>query len=377
MGSMKVRSWILVCRTVVLVLMVVSAWSFAAAGDTEKKFRLGLAIGGLNAQDEILSEAGHVHTFVDEDELRVGRYFDPRNENAVFGRLEIQPGYIATLSGQYGFNRWFILEGSVGYQLTDVGDVEVQAQTPVAPPENTQLERYNFLIRRITAGELTRIPIQLTAIAHFRPHANFDPYAGIGIGYTVIGFEPYDEFNQLSINMDSSRGAQQRLTFIEYGSESGIADWGDNEDLIGAHVDARDTFEWHLAGGAEYSFKRKWSAFVELRYSFASRELSIGFNGSDSLGISVPQYVEYYTPEAGELIYGPVEVTNGGLIDWGQFIPEEGAPPETDCSDPNQRENCRYDPTPDGELEIGYYYVQGGSVKYDAVSLQFGFRYAF
>jgi outer membrane protein W len=374
---MKVRSRILVCRTVVLFLLAVSAWSFAAAGDTEKKFRLGLAIGGLNAQDEILSEAGHRYTLVDEDELRVGRYIDPRNEDAVFGRLEIQPGYIATLSGQYGFNRWFILEGSVGYQLTDVGDVEVQAQTPVAPPLNTQLERYNFLIRRITAGELTRIPIQLTAIAHFRPHANFDPYAGIGIGYTVIGFEPYDEFNQLSMNMDASRGEQQRLIFSEFGGESGIASWGENEDLIGAHVDARDTFEWHLTGGAEYSFKRKWSAFVELRYGFASRELSIGFNGDESLGISVPQLVDYYDPDAEEPIFGPVLVTNGGLLDWGSFIPKEGAPGDTDCSDPNDREDCRHDPTPDGELEIGQYYVQGGTVKYDAVSLQFGFRYAF
>ncbi len=374
---MKVRSRILVCRTFVLVLLVVSAWSFAAAGDTEKKFRLGLAIGGLNAQDEILSEAGHRYTLVDESEVRVGRYIDPRNENAVFGKLEIKPGYIATLSGQYGFNRWFILEGSVGYQLTDVGDVEVQAHTRVAPPLNTQLERYNFLIRRIAVGELTRIPIHLTAIAHFRPHANFDPYAGIGVGYSLIGFEPYDEFNELSMNMDASRGEQQQLSFEPYSSESGISAWGENQDLTGASVDARDTFEWHLMGGAEYSFKRKWSAFVELRYSFASRELSIGFNGSDSLGISVPQYVDFYDPDAEEPVYGPVLITNGGLIDWGQFVPKEGAPEETDCSDPNDRENCMHDPTPDGELETGYYYVQGGSIRYDAVSLTFGFRYAF
>ena len=60
-------------------------------------------------------------------------------------------------------------------------------------------------------------------------------------------------------------------------------------DLGGATVDARDTFEWHLAGGAELTFKRKWSVFVDLRWTFASRTLHIGFNGGDDLGVPVPQ----------------------------------------------------------------------------------------
>jgi outer membrane protein W len=357
-----------------MFLLAVVAWSSAAATDMEKKFRIGLAVGGLNAQDEILSDAGQRLTLVDEDEQYVGRFIDPRNENAVFGRLEIEPNFLATLSAQYGFNKWFILEGSVGYQKTDVGDVEVQAQVAIAPPEDTQIERYNFLIRRVTAGDLTRVPIHLTAIAHFRPHANFDPYAGVGIGYSIIGFDPSAEFDALSSNMDSSRGEQQRLTFVEYGNASGIATYGENEDLVGASVEAQDTFEWHLTGGAEYTFKRKWSAFLELRYTFSSRELTIGFNGGENLGISVPQLLDYFDPEA-EYLYGPVLVTDHGLIDWGSSVPKPGAPEGTEC--PQDRENCRYDPTPDGQLETGYYYVQGGSVSYSAVSLQFGFRYAF
>jgi hypothetical protein len=353
--------------------MAAIAWSSVPAGEMEKKFRLGFSVGGMNAQSDVLSDAGNVLTLVDDQQLFEHRFADPRNESGIFSALEIKAGPIATLSAQYGVNSWFLIEASVGYQKTDLGNAEVQAQLNIFPPPDPTIQRHNYLIRRVKVGDLTRIPIQVSALAHFRPHANFDPYCGIGIGYSVIGFDPSSAFNELSRNMDASRGSQLRLTYADFG-DGVMVPWGDNVDLVGATVDARDTFEWHLAGGAELAFKRKWSAFIDLRYLFGSRDVKVGFNNGKDLGIAVPNLVDYFDPEA-TYLYGAVAISDGGLIDFGRLIPGEDAEPGTDCSeDPF---DCVFDPTPDGELDLGRYYVQGGSMKYDAISAQVGIRLTF
>jgi hypothetical protein len=375
MGSKTVISRISVCRAFVLLVLAAVAWSSAAAGETEKKFRLGFAIGGLNAQDEILSDAGNQLTLVDDQLQYEHRFMDPRNENGIFSPLEIKPGGIATLYAQYGVNSWFLIEASVGYQKTDLGNAEVQAQINIYPPPDPEIERHNYLVERVRVGDLERIPIQLTALAHFRPHANFDPYCGIGIGYSVIGFEPAPEFDDLSRNLDASRGSQLRLTYADYG-DGVMVPYGDNIDLLGATVDARDTFEWHLAGGAELAFKRKWSAFVDFRYLFGSRDVSIGFNGGKDLGIAVPNLVDYFDPER-TYVQGAVQITDGGILDLGQQIDRVDLPEGVECFDVYGQDDRCFITVPDGELDLGRYYIQGGRLKYDAVSLQVGVRVTF
>ena len=58
-----------------------------------------------------------------------------------------------------------------------------------------------------TVGELERVPIQITALARFRPRASFNPYFGAGIGYSILGFDPDPAFDELSLNMDQSTRA--------------------------------------------------------------------------------------------------------------------------------------------------------------------------
>jgi hypothetical protein len=58
-------------------------------------------------------------------------------------------------------------------------------------------------------------------------------------------------------------------------------------------------------------------------------------------------------------------------------VPIAGAPPGTDCSDPEQKEYCTNVFEPDGQLDPGFYYAQGGTFKYDAFSMQVGIRYTF
>ena len=356
------------------VILLLSVASAARAEDVEKKFRVGLAVGGYNTQDEVRSNAANRLILVDEQRTPTAVYIDPRNDDASIGDLKIEPGFRATLSASYAVNPILVLEGAVGYQKSDVGDIEVQAWFDERLLDEN--EEYHFDVYRVPAGSMTQIPIQLSAFARFRPKANLNPYIGGGAGYVIVGFDSSSELDQLSINMDQAIGALAPLA----NSINGVLapdrpSASDLADLSGAHVDARDTFAWHLAGGMEYSFKRKWAAFADLRYVFASRALRIGFNGGESLGLTVPQRTEDENSAFATQSYGPMDLPNGGLIDGGRIAPLPTAAPGTDCAVTPQF--CAFSFQPDGVTDPGLYYVQGGTVKYGGVSLQVGLRYTF
>lgn len=379
MGSEKVSTRSTVGRSLVWLVLVACASSAALAEDVEKKFRIGFGVGGYNTTDDISSDAANVLQLVDDNQVFSRVFIDPRDDSAVFGNLGINSGTVATLSAQYALTKIFLIEASVGYGKYDVGDAEIQAQYGLI--DIPDMEEFNFEWYRIPVGQMERVPLQFTALARFRPRASFNPYVGAGVGYSFIGFEPSDEFNQLSLNLDSSLGGQSRLTEATWGGASLSAPSANAiGPLTGATVDARDTFEWHLAGGAELSFKRRWSVYVDLRWVFGSRSMEIGFNGSDYLGIAVPQLTDFESSPVATAIFGAIQVTTGGLIDGGslQVRPKQGEPPETDCVETPQNCETFFDPTqPDGVPDTGYYYAQGGSVDYGGVSMQFGVRYTF
>ncbi|MDH3629412.1 MAG: outer membrane beta-barrel protein [Acidobacteriota bacterium] len=367
---MKVRHQL--GRVAVCIVVLFSMIGIAAAEDVEKKWRLGVALGGMNGLDTIDSDAGNVFSILDDRLERVNIFVDPRNDSAVFNDLDLSPSGVSTLYAQYAATKIFMVEASIGYQKTNLGTVELQAQ--FNDVEIPLQEPFNFAIFQIDAGDVERIPIQLTAMARFRPRASFNPYVGIGMGYSLIGYDPSAEFNELSRNMDASRGAQAQVTSA-FNTQPQLQSIGAVQDLSGATVDARDTWEWHLAAGAELSVKRSWTLFVDLRVIQSSRGISVSFNDSGDFGIAVPNLTDSEDSVAANQDYGPMRVSRGGLIDGGSLQPGPNAPPGTDCvASPSQ---CTFLPVPDGELDLGFYYVQGGEVKYDAASIQFGVRYTF
>jgi opacity protein-like surface antigen len=357
-----------------LVLLALPA--AVRAEDVEKKFRISVAAGFYNTQDEVRSPSANTLVLTNPNDEPVAVFIDPRNDNAAIGELTIEPAPRVTLSGSYAFNRFFVLEAAAGYQKSDVGDIEVQANFNGRILDEN--EEYHFDVFPVTAGAMTQIPLQLTALARFRPKANLNPYLGGGIGYTVVGFDSDPELDQLSLRMDRAVGALAPLSNSINGAVAPSIPSADQlKDLTGAHVDARDTFEWHLAGGMEYSFQRKWAAFLDARYIFASRSFSIGFNGAQSLGLTVPQRTEHVDTIFATQLFGPYYLPNGALVDAGRIGPLPNAPQDTDCSVPTNAGLCGFVFQPDGVTDPGMYYVQGGTIKYGGISLQVGVRYTF
>ena len=135
---------------------------------------------------------------------------DPRNDSGVFGSLDIKSGPMASLNVQYGISKLFVVEGSIAYSKADLGDVALDVAFFGNPPPILEIP-FNFTSFRVPVGDLTQVPIQLTALARFRPRASFNPYFGAGIGYIIQGVSLTDEFNELSYNMDAARGTQMRV----------------------------------------------------------------------------------------------------------------------------------------------------------------------
>ena len=402
----------------VLALVTAATFTSTFAGDLTRKWRVSLSggvppIGGFNAQDEIGSAAGNLLLIVPECQQTntcvaggptiAEAFRDPRDPDSVFGALEIKSMSTATLAVQYGVNKNLLLEGSIGYQQADVGDVEIGVQFQGNGSVDPNIERFNFIAHRIPAGELEIMPISVTAMAHFRPRATLDPYLGAGVGYWVIGFDIDPQLDELSRAMDAARGSQEVLTpfFCVSGCQESLLSGGVKLDLEGASLDARDSFEWHLVGGAEITFKKRWSAFLDLRWVDVSRSFTIGFNGGAELGSSVPNFQDFDNSVNASTIYGPVNIGNcfkdpagdtngelitcsgGGLLDLGRvvLVKSEDAAGNVDCTDPFDVATlgCEVDFVfePDGLLDPGDYYVRGGTIDYDGLALQFGIRFTF
>jgi len=307
----------------------------AAAEDVEKRFRLSLAVGGYQAQDEVGNDSANVLTILNDQGEIIARFIDPRDDAAVSGNFEIQPGSIATLAWQYAFTRFFLLEGSVGYNANDVGEIEVN---------NIGDGAFRF-----SAGRLTRLPVQLTGLWRFRPDKKLSPYVGAGVGYSFVEFDASEELIELSENMEMSMAKQARLLRSDRGGVIVIDNTVPFVQMTGATVQAPDAWEWHVAGGAELSFARRWSVLFELRYSRASEAFHLQFDGEDSLGVSVPQGQAQEESDLAEGIYGPLFIFPGGLLDLDD----------------------------DGEVDQGMYYVTGGELRYDGIAAVIGVRYTF
>jgi hypothetical protein len=348
--------------------------TISRAEEVDKKFRLGVSLGGFSTADEVKSASANRRTLFEQDGSLDDRIFDPRNDSAAFSSFGIQSQLSGEISASYAFTRLFYVEGSVGYRRGDVGNVEVQAQfSGVQPPIN---QDFDFNIFNYDAGTMSQIPVQLTTGIRFRPKSSFNPYICVGIGYMFNSYEPSDEIDQLSRALSSSTGGFSRLQGTEFGTET-LGGPESVASLTGIVANVPDAPEWHFGGGLEYTFKNRWALFVDARYFTYSGRFGLTVNGSDELGVSVPSDRRYTADPDAFGPFGAYSIISGGLVDGGKWVPNVGAPAETVCT-PENHLNCFFTRAEvDGIPDPGYYYVHTGKIRWDGLSLQFGFKYTF
>lgn len=342
------------------------------AEEIEKKFRIGFSIGSQSTTDQLHSPSANRRTLIEPNGEPFDAIFDPRNDSSAISDFGIETQYGGVLSASYAFTRNWYVEGSAGYRRGDVGNVEVQAQFDGAPLPT--LQRFGFRIFNLSGGTLTQIPVQFTAGYRFRPKAAFNPYVCAGIGYVFNSFSPSDEIDELSRNLSGAVGGFAAIDGTARQGESFSAPT-EYKNLSGITVDAPDAPEWHAGGGFEFTVKSKWAIFVDARYTVFSGRFSMKVNGGDELGVSVPADQVLTTDPGAFGPFGAVLISTGGLLDGGSLVPTVSAPPGTDCA--VTPANCELTGPKDGINDPGYYYVHAGTIRYDAASIQIGFKFTF
>lgn len=332
--------------------IVILAGLFAGssfAEDIEKKWQLSFSLNNYSTEDQIRSDADNRAFYVDATETVLSVGVDPRPDAAATNVNQIEDAFLLNVAGSYAFNSWFLLEVRVGYSKADVGDLEVMALFDNDPEAQFLFdERGEFLFRwySLDVGELTRVPLQLTPIIRFRPKSNFNPYIGAGVGYIFTEFNSSSQMDAFSSNIDHAVGAFLSATY-----PGGAIPANKYHDLGPATVETPDSWEWHLLGGLEYTFKKHWAVFFDAQYVFATDNMSIKVDGVEKFGIGFPDGTVDITE--GIIIPGPIgqpyRILTGGGIDF------DG----------------------DGVADSGSYYVQGGKIKYGGFSLGIGLKYTF
>jgi opacity protein-like surface antigen len=349
-------------------LLVIGA-SGAQAEEIENKFRISLGVGGYSITDQAHSPSANVRTLLNTDGTLNSFLFDPRNDSGAFSDFGLEPQKGAIVSVSYGLSRLWFVEASAGYRRGNVGNIEVQANFDGVI--GTAEQPFPFTIFNYNGGTMTQIPVQVTAGIRFRPKASFNPYLAAGFGYDFNSFKPSDDLNTLSVRLDRSVGALLLVT-----PNGGFGALGPSESLSGITVHAPSAPEWHFGGGLEYTVARHWALYLDARYTVYSGKFSMTVNGSNELGISVPADQRFITDPGAFGPFGPIQISKGGLIDAGSFVPAPGFP-DAICTPTNHSTNCVFTGPPDGVLDLGRYYVHAGSVRYDNASYQLGFRYTF
>lgn len=352
--------------------LVLASTTASRAEEVQKKFRLAFSVGGYHTTDQVHSTSGNRRTLFRPNGELDDQIYDPRNDSGALSDFGIEPELAGVLSASYAFNRLWYLEASAGYRRGTVGNVEVQAQFTGVPIPVTQ--RFNFAIFNLDGGTITQVPVQVTTGIRFRPKAAFNPFIGIGVGYTFNSYKTSDELNELSRNLDQATGGFARLGGTLFSGET-FGGPTTTTNLKGITVDVPDAPEWHFGGGFEYSFKSRWVVFVDARYSVYSGKMAMTVNGSDELGISVPSDRRFTTDPDAFGPFGAFLISDGGLIDGGSYVPLGTAPEGTDCA--VSTINCEFTGPKDGVTDPGYYYVHAGKVRYDGASLQIGIKFTF
>jgi opacity protein-like surface antigen len=341
----------------------------ARAEEIEKRFRIGFAIGGYSISDEQHSTSANVRTILKENGEFDSFFQDPRNDQGAFSDFGLEPQAGVMLSATYAFTRMWYLEGSAGIRRGTVGNVELQAQFFNAV--TTVEQPFNFTVFNFEAGTIRQVPIELTAGVRFRPKAAFNPFVCGGVGYTINSFEPSDELNELSVDLDRSVGGFRSINVSGGTFNQALP----AVNLSGITVDVPNAPEWHLGGGFEYTFASHWAFVFDSRYTVYSGKFKMTVNNSNELGISVPSDQRFKTDPDAFGPFGGIEISSGGLVDGGSLRPAPGFP-NADCAAITPV-NCEFTGPRDGVKDPGIYYIHAGSVRYDNISLHLGVRYTF
>lgn len=328
------------------ILCGVLALQPALAEDTKGKWQFGLGLSYFATTDYIRSNSDVIVTQEVAGQGGSGiptvKFTDDRPDQNMLNEPSARDNFKWDFSASYGLTRWLALEMSAGYLKTAVGNIEyfttdrekfIGGGTPssgnnasVCGPNGNGLcfnypgtagggstDRTNEFI---PVGDLTEIPVQLSALVRFRPESPLDPYLGLGVGYIFTNLETGEEFNERAAVVEGLN------VTVGFGGEVDIGDNNRSQATPGYHpsplqAEVSDAFEWHAVGGIDYYFNEHMSMYVDARYVWSDANVNITTDGAHQVRLSayypgrLQAFVEgsvdnpYYWEDRGFVVQGP------------------------------------------------------------------------
>ena len=362
-------------RALVVAFLAVIFASFGARGafaeEAYQKYRLSFSVGNFSAPDELRTNADNINLFTGPQGGAIA-VADPRPDSAVKNTDKVRDGGRMEMQFSYGILKWkwgeLTLDSSLAYFKGDVGNLEVAGQYDIVdPPKVNQGEVTRYHLTYIPIGTVTEFPVQVGGTVRFRPKKTLNPYVGLSAGYMWAKVDSSSDFYTFSRNVARSSGAatfrivdNSNPELPRYLSQQGLV-----RPLTAAAVSAPDSFIYSLNGGMELRIAQRWHLFLSGAWMWATSKLDITVDGRHKFGRAIPEgnSTHEYSATGFPVIIAP---GSGGLIDFASGLPYD---------DPATGKH--YVGPKDGIPDSGSYYAQGGTLRYDGFSLQFGARYQF
>ncbi len=340
----------------------------------------------------------------------VDPFCDPRPDDLIAREGTIDDALGFGVTAAFDLTPRVQLALDAAYYRSEVGPIDVYAT-----------ETYPFIFQGlvnalhdrdfkepIPAGELTQIPLTLTALYRMRPEKSIRPYVGAGAGVILSEIERDDQVDELVSRLETlrirgyaneyGRNVTPPLNRSEFEFDQGLLRFTDDIE-----VEVDDAYEWHLTAGLEYAIDDRFSLTFDARYLFADREVSIEIMGHKQLDIYTWP-AELYHPNGTLAVFDPngaapnpfcIQVPSGyGCIlhypplPGKRVTPIEGTvvnnqptgpftcPGRADFDSNGSRDYC-YRPglrSDSGREILGMWVVQGGEIEMSGYSFAIGLR---
>src|SRR5437867_6125397 len=286
--------------TLALLAGVATMASPARAQETKGKFRFTIHGNYIEVSDEIRSNAANQTTEIDPTTGALVFLSDPRDDRAEGKAATIPDGPAYGFTVDYGLLRWkwgeLLVEGNYNRFESEIKDLEVSGEFFLGDPDHPEINPLaypnikndptlpRFKTFPTKGGSLSWHNPQIGAKIRFRPTKAFAPYIGAGVGYYFVDFKQSSDVEELSANLQVSSGSYTVYDPRTFQTSFIVRRSGFRPVV----VDAPDAFEYHLTGGVEYFFKKRYTIFLESRFAFTNGKVRITTDGREEFGQSYP-----------------------------------------------------------------------------------------
>ena len=223
-------------------------------------------------------------------------FCDPRPDDLLGRETTIEETFRIELTAGFGLTSWLSIQLDTSYFQGDVSPVDVYTRDVILvdpnpdPPFEPTVFKDRDVSEPINAGEITEIPVTLSAVARFRKDSPLNPYINVGVGRIFTDVETSGDVDALNARLNKLRIRGISNEFNEdlvRPQDAPLKPTGDVPMTFPLTFDVEDAWEWHVGAGLEWFQSEKFSLIFDARYTFADSDVVLDLNSADQVDFTI------------------------------------------------------------------------------------------